>query len=167
MCAQQPSNALRAGVTGPWGICIDEPRRYVSVRPLNCDDSGICATPRSPAMSDAELLETQLPTAPTTPSGAAAEELPDDLLREATQRLGILAAVWAGLFLTGIVMNDVIGPLLDMPMRDLIPWGRPADVVGVLSIALSVWLWRYTRGLSCRPGVALDLALGYEVLLAL
>ncbi|MGH7515262.1 MAG: serine/threonine-protein kinase [Gemmatimonadales bacterium] len=118
-------------------------------------------------MSDAELLETQLPTMPTTQSGAAPEELPDDLLREATQRLGILAAVWAGLFLIGIVMNDVIGPLLNVPMRDLIPWGRPADVVGVLSIALSLWLWRYTKRLSCRPRLALDLALGYEILLAL
>jgi hypothetical protein len=118
-------------------------------------------------MSDAELLETQLPTTPSTQAGARAEELPDDLLREATQRLGILAAVWAGLFVIGIVMNDVIAPLVRLPMRDLIPWGRPADVVGVLSIALSLWLWRYTRRLSCRPRLALDLALGYEVVLAL
>jgi len=118
-------------------------------------------------MSETELLETHLPTTPTTQAGTTVTELPDDLLREATDRLGILARVWAGLFAIGIVMNDVVAPLLHVPMRDLVPWGRPADVVGVLSIALSLWLWRYTRGLSCRPGVALDLALGYEVLLAL
>jgi serine/threonine-protein kinase len=118
-------------------------------------------------MSDAELLETQLPTAPSSQTGATAEELPDDLLREATHRLGILAVVWAGLFTIGIVMNDVVAPLLRVPMRDLIPWGRPADVVGVLSITLSIWLWRYTRRLSCRPRLALDLALWYEVLLGL
>jgi eukaryotic-like serine/threonine-protein kinase len=117
-------------------------------------------------MSDAELLETQLPTALSSKTGARAEELPDDLLREATHRLGILAVVWAGLFTIGIVMNDVVAPLLRLPMHDLIPWGRPADVVGVLSIALSIWLWRYTRRLSCRPRQALDLALAYEVLLA-
>ena len=117
-------------------------------------------------MSDAELLETQLPTALSSETGARVDELPDDLLREATHRLGILAVVWAGLFTIGIVMNDVVAPLLRLPMHDLIPWGRPADVVGVLSIALSIWLWRYTRRLSCRPREALDLALGYEVLLA-
>jgi serine/threonine-protein kinase len=117
-------------------------------------------------MSQAELLETQLPTAPTTGSGARAEELPDDLLREATHRLGILAVVWAGLFTIGILMNDLVGPLLNLPMHALIPWGRPADVVGVLSIVLSLWLCRYTRKLTCRPRLALDLALGYEVLLA-
>ena len=117
-------------------------------------------------MIQAELLETQLASTPTAPSGAMADELPDDLLREATQRLGILALVWAGLFAIGILMNDLVAPLMNIPMRDLIPWGRPADIVGVLSISLSLWLWRYTRKLTCRPRLALDLALGYEVLLA-
>lgn len=116
-------------------------------------------------MSQAELLETRLTTAPRLHS-ADDEALPADLLREATQRLGILARVWAGLFLIGIVMNDLVAPRLNIPMRDLIPWGRPADLVGVLSIGLSFWLWRHTTRLSDRPEVALDLALGYEVLLA-
>ncbi len=118
-------------------------------------------------MSDPALLETRVPASPAgRPRAAAADELPDDLLREATQRLGILALVWAGMFAIGILMNDVIAPLVDLPMRDLIPWGRPADVVAVLSIGVSLWLWRYTRRLTCRPRLALDLALPYEVLLA-
>ncbi|MGN6392285.1 MAG: serine/threonine-protein kinase [Gemmatimonadales bacterium] len=116
-------------------------------------------------MSQAELLETRLTTTPGLRSDGD-EALPADLLREATQRLGILARVWAGLFVIGIVMNDVVAPQLNIPMRDLIPWGRPADVVGVLSIGLSLWLWRHTTRLADRPEVALDLALGYEVLLA-
>jgi serine/threonine-protein kinase len=120
-------------------------------------------------MSERDLLETHIPCNPAvaTRSGSrGAEELPDELLREATERLGILALVWAGLFAIGIVLNDVIAPLLRLPMRDLIPWGRPADVVGALSIVASLWLWRYTRRLGCNPRLALDLALGYEVLLA-
>jgi hypothetical protein len=52
-------------------------------------------------------------------------------------------------------------------MKDLIPWGPTADIVGVISIAVSIWLWRYTRRLTCNPRLALDIALGYEVLLAL
>ena len=88
-------------------------------------------------MSDSDLLETQLPTTPVTsrPGRRPADELPDDLLREATQRLGILARVWAGLFVFGLVLNHAVAPLLDMDMKDLIPWGPTADIVGVISIA--------------------------------
>jgi serine/threonine-protein kinase len=120
-------------------------------------------------MSDSDLLETQLPSTPATSRSRArhADELPDDLLREATQRLGILARVWAGLFVLGVLLNHGVAPLLDINMKDLIPWGPTADIVAVISIAVSVWLWRYTRRLTCNPRLALDIALGYEVLLAL
>src|SRR4051812_12642430 len=119
-------------------------------------------------MSDAELLETRLATTPTSRGTAGrSDELPEDLLREATQRLGILALVWAGLFVIGIVMNDILAPLVDLEMRDLIPWGRPANVVACLSISASFLLCWYTRRLTCRPRLALDLALVYEVFLAL
>jgi hypothetical protein len=118
-------------------------------------------------MSRPALLETQVPSTPAPRAGqAASETLPDDLQQEATERLGILALVWAALFAFGILMNDVIAPLLHLPMRDLIPWGRPADVVAVLSIGVSLWLFWYTRRRTCQPRVALDLALPYEVLLA-
>ena len=120
-------------------------------------------------MSDSDLLETQLPTTPATsrPGARTADELPEDLLREATQRLGILSLVWAGLFVMGLLLNHIVAPLLDMSMEDLIPWGPTADLVGVISIAVSIWLWRYTRRFTCNPRLALDIALGYEVLLAL
>jgi hypothetical protein len=119
-------------------------------------------------MSQAELLETQLPSTVAAPSGAGKfEDLPEDLLREATERLGILALVWVGLFVTGILMNDVFARFVDLPMRDLIPWGRPGDVVAVLTIAVSLALAWYTRRLTCNPRRALDLALVYEVFLAL
>jgi hypothetical protein len=120
-------------------------------------------------MSDSDLLETQLPTTPTTVrrGGRPADELPDDLLREATQRLGILARVWAGMFVIGLVLNHGVAPLLDLEMKDLIPWGPTADIVGVISIVVSIWLWRYTRRHTCNARLALDIALGYEVLLAL
>jgi eukaryotic-like serine/threonine-protein kinase len=118
-------------------------------------------------MDDCELLQTKLPSTPTPKRGdSAPDDLPEDLLRDATHRLGILAAVWAALFVVGIVMNDVVGPLVDLPMRDLIPWGRPGNIVAGLSIAASLGLWHYTRKLTCCPRLALDLALVYEVLLA-
>jgi hypothetical protein len=119
-------------------------------------------------MSQAELLETQLPSTPTPSSGAGTfDDLPEDLLREATDRLGVVALVWAGLFVIGILMNDVIAPFADLPMRDLIPWGRPGNVVAVLCIAVSLGLAWYVRRRTCNPRQALDLALVYEVFLAL
>ena len=82
-------------------------------------------------MSDSDLLETQLPTTPTTTRSRAraAEQLPEDLLRESAQRLGILALVWVGLFTIGLVLNHLVAPLLDMDMRDLIPWLEPLSIV--------------------------------------
>jgi eukaryotic-like serine/threonine-protein kinase len=119
-------------------------------------------------MSHTELLETQLPSTPASRSGRGHDaELPEDLLQEATQRLGILALVWAGLFAFGILMNDVLAPLLDLHMDDLIPWGRPGDVVASVSIGVSLWLWWHTRRRNCQPRQALDIALGYQVFLAL
>jgi hypothetical protein len=119
-------------------------------------------------MSDTGLLETQLATTPVTPRSRAraVDQLPEDLVREATQRLGILALVWAGLFAIGLVLNHLVAPLLDLEMRDIIPWGRAADTVGVISIAVSLWLWHYTRKCDCKSRWALDVALWYEVLLA-
>jgi len=78
-----------------------------------------------------------------------------------------VATVWAGLFAIGILMNDVIAPFVDLPMRDLIPWGRPGDVVAILSITVSLGLAWHVRRRTCNPRQALDLALVYEVFLAL
>jgi serine/threonine-protein kinase len=119
-------------------------------------------------MAHPELLETEVRASPAPRAAVRSiEELPQDLLREATDRLGVLALVWAALFAIGILMNDLVAPLLALPMRDLIPWGRAGNVVAILSIAASLALWRYTRGLTCCPRLALDLALVYEVFLAL
>jgi serine/threonine-protein kinase len=119
-------------------------------------------------MSDSDLLETQLPTTPTTTRSRAraAEQLPEDLLRESAQRLGILALVWVGLFTIGLVLNHLVAPLLDMDMRDLIPWGRAADIVGVIGIGVSLWIWHYSKGCDCNASRWLDVALWYQLLLA-
>jgi hypothetical protein len=57
-------------------------------------------------------------------------------------------------------------PLLSLPPGELAPWGRTGDVVALIIIAVSVALWRHTRRHKPSPGLALDLALGYEVFLA-
>ena len=83
-------------------------------------------------MSDSELLETQLPPPRYLARGArrGATSCPTTCCARPPSGSGILALVWAGLFVIGLVMNHLLAPLLDMEMQDLIPWGPAADVVG-------------------------------------
>jgi hypothetical protein len=55
----------------------------------------------------------------------------------------LVALLWAGLFVIGIVLHDLVARFLPLSMRDVIPWGRTADVVAVVSIGASVAHWRY------------------------
>jgi serine/threonine-protein kinase len=110
-------------------------------------------------------LEAHVPT-PTFPADRRVGDLPEELLHEATRRLGLVALVWVGLAAFGIVLNHVVTPLFALPIGELSPWSRTADVVALLIIAVSGALWYHTRRLKPSPGRALDLALGYEVLLA-
>ena len=103
---------------------------------------------------------------PTSRSHGWGGELPEELLEEATRRLGLVALVWVGLGAFGIAVNHFVAPLLSLPPGEFAPWGRTADVVTLIIIAVSVALWRHTRRNKPSPGLALDLALGYEVLLA-
>jgi len=70
-------------------------------------------------MSESELLETKVPCNPAAappPASAARDELPEDLLQEATQRLGIVALGLGGCR-DPIVMKRVISPLLRLQMQ--------------------------------------------------
>jgi serine/threonine-protein kinase len=103
---------------------------------------------------------------------------------DATARLRAACAVWIGLWIFGLVMNNIVGPLVspDRPLDDA--WPYPANPVAFTVIAVSVILFLYLRRVARRaengpsgaddaerrdavsPGRVLDLALAYEVLLA-
>jgi tRNA A-37 threonylcarbamoyl transferase component Bud32 len=93
-------------------------------------------------------------------------ELPSDLLRLSSNRLGIASLVWAGLWALGLVMNNVVGPILspDAPLDDAWPW--PGNPVAFAVIAVSLGVFWYTRRRASNPRLALDLGLAYEVVLA-
>ena len=71
-------------------------------------------------------------------------ELPEDLLREAAHRLGILCLVGAGLWTTVTLVGHVI-------MARIAAQGYPIesspvpDAISVISIAISLGLFLYTR----------------------
>jgi serine/threonine-protein kinase len=96
----------------------------------------------------------------------AERELPSDLLRLASKRLGIASLVWAGLWGIGLLMNNVVGPILspDAPLDDAWPW--PGNPVAVAVIAVSLGVFWFTRRKVANPQVALDVGLVYEVALA-
>jgi hypothetical protein len=96
-----------------------------------------------------------------------ARSLPDDLMREASRRLGILSLLAAVLW--------VVAPALDhLVIRATTPpgdmrWTRldPTDLIAAVSALLSVGLYFYTRKSDRSPKFILDLGLFYMVLTAL
>ncbi len=116
-----------------------------------------------PALTS-QLIETELDSAPaaSTPGGRG---LPEDLLRQASHRLGIMCAVIAGLWAANILIAHVILPApVAMPDTAIL---RLVDRLGMINIVASLGLYWYTRGGHRSSRFLLNLGLAYEVLIAL
>jgi eukaryotic-like serine/threonine-protein kinase len=121
-------------------------------------------TPRLPAPR-ARLIETEIgrPPAPATPAGSVG--LPEDLLRQASRRLGLMCLVIAGLWAAELVLAHVIQPApTRMPDIAIL---RLFDVMGAINLVASLGLFWYTRLPGRNNGFLLNLGLLYEVLIAL
>jgi eukaryotic-like serine/threonine-protein kinase len=111
------------------------------------------------------------PPSDATPAEAAAargrpRDLPDDFLREASTRLGIMSLVAAGLWVVGTILGR-------LAMRSILP-GDPhqldltmGDAIAAASVLASLLLFTYTRRAHRDPRRILDLGLVYMVLTAL
>jgi tRNA A-37 threonylcarbamoyl transferase component Bud32 len=92
--------------------------------------------------------------------------LPDDLLREASHRLGILALVGAALWFLGTALDHAAARL--MSHGDPRAVDPPAiDIIAISSAILSLALFFYTRRSRRNPRFILDLGAVYMVLTAL
>jgi serine/threonine-protein kinase len=97
---------------------------------------------------------------------ASARTLPDDLLREASQRLGVMSLLAAILWLVASVLDHLAaGAMSHGDPR----WARfwPTDSVSLGGILISLALFTYTRKRDRNPRFILDLGLVYMVLMAL
>ena len=110
------------------------------------------------------------PAARSTPAETgrkrtAASDLPSDLLREASHRLGIMSLLGAVLWFLG----SLFGHLAEQVMsRGTAPWLSPVtDGIAAASITLSLALFAYTRRSTREPARILDLGLVYLVLTGL
>ncbi|MBS1819307.1 MAG: serine/threonine protein kinase [Acidobacteria bacterium] len=108
----------------------------------------------------ARLLAPQCRTTASSPvAGGTSNRLPAALLTEQVRRLAVCAAVGAGLWTFGLVMDVLARPLTlgtPVPARQVL--------IEVLSIALSLAMFLYVRYAPHAARTKVDVALGYYVL---
>src|SRR6266513_6377570 len=119
-------------------------------------------------MSFAKLVG---PAPVSTPSELArskghGREIPDDLLREASLRLGILSLLGAVLWTVGTIAGHIASGVL---LRDNASWAKfeTTDSIAVVMVIVSLGLFAYTRRSKRSPAVILEIGLGYLVLSSL
>jgi serine/threonine-protein kinase len=119
------------------------------------------------------VIERQFIRPPTdvTPAEAAATRgrpraLPDDLLREASARLGIMSLVAAGLWIVGTILGRLA--MRSMQGDDSSGFAPTlGDAIAAASVLASLLLFFYTRRANRNPRRILDLGLVYMVLTSL
>ncbi len=120
-------------------------------------------------MTDPRFLETEIGTPAAslrTPIGRRG--LPEDLLREAAKRLGIICLVAAGIWTIEFVLSHIVLGMPGMLPEEQVgrQWLRLYDVVGLINVAVSLALFWYTRRSKRSQTFLLDLGLVYEVFTA-
>jgi eukaryotic-like serine/threonine-protein kinase len=117
------------------------------------------------------LIETEIGSPPALQTPAGRRVLPDDLLSEAAHRVGIVSLVMAGLMAVEFFVVHVVFGIRGMLREDELvffeQWKPIFDLIGVAVILVSLGLYWYARSSRRSPRFLLDLALGYEVFLAL
>jgi len=124
--------------------------------------------PESAPRESRPIAEIGTPAAIRTQTGRQA--LPDDLLQEATQRLGVVCLVIAGLLAVNFLVVHFVYPMPGTLSQEQLPlhreWQRAFDLVGAVMLLISLALYWYTRVSRRSPKFLLDLALVYEVVIA-
>jgi eukaryotic-like serine/threonine-protein kinase len=115
-----------------------------------------------------KLIRPPTDATPVETAGAPRQPraLPDDFLREASARLGIMSLVAAGLWVVGTILGRLAmrsmqrdeSVVLDLTM---------GDAIAAVSVLASLMLFAYTRSANRNPQRILDLGLGYMILTAL
>src|SRR4026208_1643153 len=117
------------------------------------------------------LLSTTTGELPRAGASTGRWALPEDLLREAAHRLAIVclatAALWAAEFVLVHLVHPVPRTLAGTQMSGHARWVPVFDRVGGASFFLSLALFWYTRRSRQSARFLLDLALVYEVFIAL
>jgi tRNA A-37 threonylcarbamoyl transferase component Bud32 len=120
---------------------------------------------------EARLVATEIGSPGAARSSTGRHSLPEDLLREAAQRLGIVCLASAGLWAVNFGMVHFVHPLPGtLEIKQMArhgEWVPVFDLVGGAAFVLSLLLFWYTRRSRRSARFLLDVALVYEVLIAL
>ena len=117
-------------------------------------------------MSDPQLLQPQFRSTPSDP-GPVASAIPDDILADAVRRLRLICVVWMVLWAVAIVFNFFYTPWLYLPGSEFVIWSTAADVLAVGCILVSALVYYYAPRACQRPKTFFNVAIAYEVILAL
>jgi hypothetical protein len=114
------------------------------------------------------LIETEIGSNP--PSPGARQSLPEDLLREASRRLGticlISACVWSANLLLLNFVYAVPGNVAAERAASYLKWESLYDLVITANVLVSLGLFWFTRRRRVDPRLVLNIALAYEVFTA-
>jgi eukaryotic-like serine/threonine-protein kinase len=119
---------------------------------------------------DSRLIETEIGRLPSLREMVGRQTLPDDLLHEASRRLGILclisACVWSANLLLLNFVYAVAGTVPAERVASYWKWRSLYDLVITANVLISLGLFWFTRGRRVNPRLVLDIALVYEVFTA-
>ena len=117
-------------------------------------------------MSTTDLIGPEQERTPPEAPKPRRRPLPPDLQRDAARRLGFMALLAAALWFVAVIADHLaMRAIQDDPQA----WAEIglADYVAVVVIAISFFLYRYSRKENPNPGRMLDLGLGYMILNAI
>ena len=104
-------------------------------------------------------------TSAKSKAGRGVRALPDDLLRDASRRLGILSLVAGGLWVIATILGHLAVRSMSHGDPQWLRLGVP-EAIAAFSVLISLLLFFYTRRGERDPRMMLDLGLGYMVLTA-
>ncbi|HZA99271.1 MAG TPA: serine/threonine-protein kinase [Gemmatimonadales bacterium] len=118
----------------------------------------------------ARLIQAETSSQSQGQTSLGRQALPEDLLREAAHRLGVVCLASAGLWAANFLLVHVVRPLPGTLQSDHLArhadWVPVFDVVGGAAFLISLGLYWYTRHSRKSAQFLLDLALVYEVVIA-
>lgn len=99
-------------------------------------------------------------------SGGRSRSLPDDLLRAASLRLGVMSLLFAVLWTVGVVAGHLAEHAINPGSQRWLQFDT-GDGIAVAAVIVSLALFAYTRKGERDPRFLLDLGLGYMVFTSL
>jgi len=109
-------------------------------------------------MTNRQLVNRASMATPT--SAGRARPLPEDILRDASRRLGIISLIGAALW----VVAPLLGRIASRMTGGADPQTSTTDLIAAASVMFSLALFVYSRRSTCNPRLMLDLGLVYMVL---